>query len=169
MSTSWRMPVSPATGCSEQSSRATTLRGRFQLPAWYRKLAKTQVRLATHRMMETQIDSGLRHQGIERGIAGEAENVVRIVVFRPVHRLDPAIVAVAAPHDAGVRPMAAQMLGHMFDDGAHLAALRRARLAQDRRHRHAARYMIDVHRPKGDARSRTQAVGRHAPRRTCRR
>src|SRR5438034_2535022 len=37
MSTSWHMPVSPATGCSEHSSRATTLRGRFQLPAWYRK------------------------------------------------------------------------------------------------------------------------------------
>ena len=35
MSTSWRMPVSPATGCSEHSSRATTLRGRFQLVAWY--------------------------------------------------------------------------------------------------------------------------------------
>src|SRR5437762_14019511 len=36
----WHMPVSPATGCSEHSSRATTLRGRFQLPARYRKLAK---------------------------------------------------------------------------------------------------------------------------------
>ena len=42
MSTSWRMPVSPATGCSEHSSRATTLRGRFQLLAWYMKLAKVR-------------------------------------------------------------------------------------------------------------------------------
>jgi len=33
----YHMPVeviSPASGCSEHSSRATTLRGRFQLPAW---------------------------------------------------------------------------------------------------------------------------------------
>jgi hypothetical protein len=30
------------------------------------------------------------------------------VVFCPFHRLDPAVVAVAAPHDAGFRPMAAQ-------------------------------------------------------------
>ena len=70
--------------------------------------------------MEAQIDSGLRHQGVERGIAGEAENVVCIVVFCPFHRLDPAVVAVAAPHDAGLRPMTAQALGHMPDDGAHL-------------------------------------------------
>jgi hypothetical protein len=27
-------------------------------------------------MMEAKIDSGLRHQGVERGIAGESENVV---------------------------------------------------------------------------------------------
>jgi hypothetical protein len=36
------MSVDPATGCSEHSSRATTLRGRFQLPAWYMKLAKVR-------------------------------------------------------------------------------------------------------------------------------
>ncbi len=41
-----------------------------------------QLPLAAHRMMEAQIDSGLRHQGVERSIAGEAENVVGIVVFR---------------------------------------------------------------------------------------
>ncbi len=72
-----------------------------------------QLRLAAHRMMEAQIDSSLRHQRVERGIAGEAENVVGMVVFCPFHRLDPAVVAVAAPHDAGLRPMAAQALGHM--------------------------------------------------------
>jgi hypothetical protein len=42
MSTSWRMPVEvispPVSGCSEHSSRATTLRGRVQLFAWYMKL-----------------------------------------------------------------------------------------------------------------------------------
>src|ERR1700757_3981082 len=42
MSTSCHIPGSPATGCSEHSSRATTLRGRFQLPAWYKKLAKVR-------------------------------------------------------------------------------------------------------------------------------
>jgi len=98
--------------------------------------------------MEAQIGRGLRHQGIEHGIAGEAENVVRIVVFCPFHRLDPAVVAVAAPHDAGFRPMAAQALGHMLDDGTHLGALGGARRAQDRRDRSAARNVIDVHRRK---------------------
>ena len=98
--------------------------------------------------MEAQIDSGLRPQRVERGIAGEAENVVGMVVFCPFHRLDPAVVAVAAPHDAGLRPMTAQALGHMPDDGAHLAALGGARRAQDRRHRRAARHVIDVHRRK---------------------
>ena len=98
--------------------------------------------------MEAQIDRGLRRQGVERGIAGEAKNVVRTVLLRPVHRLDPAVMAVAAPHQAGLRPMAAQALGHMLDDGAHLAALGGARRAQDRRHRRAARHVIDVHRRK---------------------
>ena len=98
--------------------------------------------------MEAQIGRGLRHQGIEHGIAGEAENVVRIVVFCPFHRLDPAVVAVAAPHDAGLRPMAAQALRHMLDDGTHLGALRGACRAQDRHDRRAARNVIDVHRRK---------------------
>ena len=66
------------------------------------------------------------------------QNVVRMVVFRPFHRLKAAVVAVAAPHNAGLRPMAAQALVHMLDNGAHLAALRRARRrAQDRRRRRA--------------------------------
>ena len=34
---------------------------------------------------------------------------------------------------------------HMLDHGAHLAALGGARRAQDRRHRRAARHVIDVH------------------------
>ena len=47
-------------------------------------------------MMEAQIVSDLRHQGVEHGIAGEAEDVVGVVVLRPVHRLDSAVVTVAA-------------------------------------------------------------------------
>ena len=96
--------------------------------------------------MEAQIIGGLGHQGIERGIAGEAEDVVGVVVFRPVHRLDAAVMAVAAPDDAGVRPMSSQTLRHVLDDGPHLGALRGARRAQDRHHRRAARHVIDVHR-----------------------
>ena len=92
------------------------------------------------------MSGGLRHQGIEHGIAGEAKDVVRIVVFRPFHGLDAAVVAVAAPHDAGLRPMSPQALRHMLDDGPHLRALRGARRAQDRHHRRAARHVIDVHR-----------------------
>jgi hypothetical protein len=84
MSTFWHMPVSPVTGCSEHSSRATTLRGHFQLVAWRRKLANVRtLGLAAHRMMEAQIIGDLRHQGVEYGIAGEAEDVVGAVVLRP--------------------------------------------------------------------------------------
>ena len=91
---------------------------------------------------------GFCHQGVERDIAGKAKNVVRIVVFRPFHGLEPGVMTVAAPDDARVRPMSAQALGHMLDDGAHLRAARGARRAQDRRHRRAARHVIDVHRRK---------------------
>jgi hypothetical protein len=56
-------------------------------------------------MKEAQIVGGLRYEGVERGIAGKAEDVVGVVVFRPFHGLDAAVVAVAAPDDAGVRPM----------------------------------------------------------------
>src|SRR6516225_11902839 len=57
-------------------------------------------------------------------------------------------MAITAPHDAGVRPMLPQPLGHVLDDGPHLGALRGARRAQDGRDRRAARHMIDVHRGK---------------------
>ena len=93
-----------------------------------------------------QIDCHVGHDGIERGIAGVPENVVRIVVFRPLHGLDPAVMAVAAPDDAGLSPMLPQALRHMLDDGPHLRALRGARRAQDRHDRRAACHVIDVHR-----------------------
>ena len=95
--------------------------------------------------MEAQIVGGLCHEGIERGIAGEAEDVVRIVVFRPFHGLDAAVVAVAAPDDPGVRPMSPHALRHVLDDGPHLRALRGACRAQDRHDRRAACHVIDVH------------------------
>jgi hypothetical protein len=64
-----------------------------------------QLRLAAHGMMEAQIDRHLGHDGVECGIAGETKNVVRIVVFRPFHGLDAAVMAVAAPDDAGLWPI----------------------------------------------------------------
>src|SRR5436190_13858388 len=149
MSTSWRMPVSPATGCSEHSSRPTTLARPFPAAGLVHEAREgAQLRLAAKRVMEAQISGGLRHQGVERGIAGEAKDVVLIVVLSPFHRLDPPVVAVAAPHDASLRPMSAQALRHMLDDGTHLGALGGARRAQNRRDRSAARNVIDVHRCK---------------------
>ena len=96
-------------------------------------------------MMEAQIIGGVRHQGVERGIAGEAENIVLAVILRPFHSFDAAVMTVAAPDDPGVRPVLAQALRHMLDDSADLRALRGARRTQDGRHRRAARYVIDVH------------------------
>src|ERR1700720_4222791 len=97
--------------------------------------------------MEAQIIGDPGYQGIECGITGEAEDVIDVVVLvRPVHRLDAAVMAVAAPHDAGSRPMPSQMLRHVLDDGPPLRALRGARRAQDRHHRRAASRVIDVHR-----------------------
>ena len=57
-------------------------------------------------------------------------------------------MAVAPPHDAGVRPMFSQALGHVLDDGPHLRALGGARRTKDGDNRCAARNMIDVHRRK---------------------
>jgi hypothetical protein len=45
-------------------------------------------------IMEAQIVGGFCNKGIERSIAGKAEDVV--VVLLPVHGLDPAIVTVTA-------------------------------------------------------------------------
>jgi hypothetical protein len=57
-------------------------------------------------------------------------------------------VGVAAPHDAGIRPMRSQALCHVLDDRPHLGALRGGRRAQDGRDRRAACHVIDVHRRK---------------------
>jgi hypothetical protein len=59
---------------------------------------------------------------LSNGIAGEAKDGVIIVVFSPFHGLDASVVAVAAPHDADLRPMSAQAFRHLLDDGPHLGA-----------------------------------------------
>jgi hypothetical protein len=72
-------------------------------------------------VMEAQIIGDPGYQRIECCITGEAENVIDVVVLvRPIHRLDAAIVAVATLHDAGGRPMPSQTLRHVLDDGPHL-------------------------------------------------
>jgi hypothetical protein len=51
------MSVSPATGCSEHSSRATTLRGRFQLVLVHEARKGTQFGLAAHRMVKPRLSA----------------------------------------------------------------------------------------------------------------
>jgi hypothetical protein len=65
-------------------------------------------------MMEAPIVRGLGRQGIERRIAGEAENIVGAVAFRPFHLLDATVMAGASPHAAGVRRVVGQAFGHVL-------------------------------------------------------
>jgi hypothetical protein len=51
--------------------------------------------------VETQIVGSVGNEGIEHAIAGEAEDVVGVIILRPVYGPDPAVVTVAAPHDRG--------------------------------------------------------------------
>jgi hypothetical protein len=95
-------------------------------------------------MMETQIVGGLGHLRIEHRIAAEAENISLAATLRPFHRFHATIMTVAAPQDAGVRPMPPQTLGHVLDDGPHLRALRSARRAKDGGNRGAARHVMCI-------------------------
>jgi hypothetical protein len=82
--------------------------------------------------MEAQFVSDLCHRGVEHDFAGETKDVVGAVVLRPVHCLDLAVVAVAAPDNLGVWPMSIQTFGQVLDDCPHLGALGGARRAQNR-------------------------------------
>src|SRR5512145_1228456 len=97
---------------------------------------------------EAQVVAGLRNQGIQHAVAGQAEDEGFAVVLAPRHHLVAAIVAVAAPDQTRSRPMPLEASGDVLDDGAHLRALRRAGGAQDRGDRRAARDVIDMHRRK---------------------
>src|SRR5258708_13296107 len=70
-------------------------------------------------MMKAQIVGGLGYQRIKRRVAGKAKNVVAIVLFYPLHRLDAAVMTVPPPHHAGVRPMLLQGLRYCVDYGPH--------------------------------------------------
>ena len=96
-------------------------------------------------MMEAQIVGDLCHQGVEHGIAGEAEDVVGVVILSPVHRLDAAVVTVAAPDDAGFGQCRFRRFVTCLITVLTSVPLS-ARRAQDRHHRGAARHVIDVHR-----------------------
>src|SRR5258708_37092092 len=91
-------------------------------------------------MMKAQIVGGLGYQRIKRRVAGKAKNVVAIVLFYPLHRLDAAVMTVAAPHDAGVRPILLQELRYVLDAGPLRRALRGTRRADDGRYGGAAPY-----------------------------
>jgi hypothetical protein len=59
-----------------------------QLRVVLNDVGEAQLGLAAQHMMEAQIIGDVRHQGVEHGIAGKAEDVVGFAVLRPVHRLD---------------------------------------------------------------------------------
>jgi hypothetical protein len=81
---------------------------------------------------------------IERAVALEAEDVGAVVGLAPRHGLDAAVVAVAAPDDAGGRPVLPDAARHVLDDGPHLRAGRRLARAQDHHHRLAALDVVDT-------------------------
>src|ERR1043166_7815798 len=117
MSTSWRMPVS-----GDGLQRAFQPCHHLARPAPAAGLIEearegAQLRLAAERMMEAQMGRGLGHQRIKRGIAGEPENVVGIIVFRPVHGLGAAVMAIAGAPNTGLLPLTAVPAGPMFDEG----------------------------------------------------
>jgi hypothetical protein len=62
-------------------------------------------------MMEAEIVGGVSDQRIIKdGVAGKAEDVSVTAVLRRLHDLGAAIIAVAAPSYAGVRPVLANAL-----------------------------------------------------------
>src|ERR1700680_5325784 len=118
MSTSWRMPVavpSPASGCSDFEPRHHFARPRPTAGLVGEARIGAPLRLASLGVMEAQIVGGRGNLCIERRIAGKAENIVATVVLPPFHRLDATVMAVAAPHDAGVRPMLPEALRQVLD------------------------------------------------------
>jgi hypothetical protein len=93
--------VSPASGCNEHFQPRHHFARPLPTAGLVREARKgAQLGVAAVGMMVAQIVGGLCHQRVKRCIAGEAENIVGAVVFRPLHRLDTTIMTVAAPHDA---------------------------------------------------------------------
>ncbi len=70
------------------------------------------------------------------------------MLFAPFHGLVAAIMAVAAHQNVHIGPVRANVLDHVLEDGAHFLAGRRLALAQDHRHRLAARPFVDMDRQK---------------------
>ena len=87
------------------------------------------------------------HLPVEHGVAREAEDVARVVPVAPIHGLDAAVMAVAAPDDVGLsRISASDALRQMPDHATNLRAGWRLRRPQDRRDREPAAGVVDVHR-----------------------
>ena len=102
--------------------------------------------LGAERVPEAQRLRSLGNEAVEPAVAGKAEDIAGAIAFSPCHRLVPAVVAVAAPDQAGRRPVAADALRQVPDDGAHLRALGRPGRTQDGDDRRAAGDVVDVHR-----------------------
>ena len=83
---------------------------------------------------------------MQRGVAGQAEDVVDAVVLAPAYRLAAAVMAVAPEGQPGARPVPADAAGQVLQQGADLDTGRRLAGTQEDRHRPAALDMVDVDR-----------------------
>src|SRR5207342_3859647 len=81
---------------------------------------------------------------MEHRIAAKPEDVVNAVGIAPTHRFRPAVMAVTAHQDAHLGPVPADTRDDMFEDRAYLHPRWGLALAQDHRHRLAARPFVDM-------------------------
>ena len=90
------------------------------------------------------------HHRVENTVAGEAKDVVDVIVVAPLHSFGAAIVTIAAPDDVGFFPRCSRLKApcQMPDHGAHFAPVWCLRGPQDRRHRQAGACVIHMHRCK---------------------
>ena len=93
---------------------------------------------------QLEIVADLVCKAVQRGVAGQAEDVVDAVRLAPGHGLGPAVVAVAPESQPGARPVPADAAHQVLEEGADLDPGRRLAGAQENRHRPAALDMIDV-------------------------
>ena len=81
---------------------------------------------------------------MEHRVATKPEDIIDAVGIAPIHRFRPAVVAVTANQNAHLGPVPADARDDMFEDRAYLHPGWGLALAQDHRHRLAARAFIDM-------------------------
>jgi len=94
-----------------------------------------------------RIGGGL-HQGIQHGVAAEAEDEAHIMGVAPGHRCGPSIVAVAADGDGCVRPVGADPAHQTAQMVAHFDAAGRLARTQDHAKALPAGGVVEVDRQK---------------------